>query len=116
MAVQTPAPERLANLPVWAQDYIHTLERKLKDAEKSELAARLATHPEDTDTVIDRYNEVPIGLPKGQFVRFQAHNLGGWVDVKTEDRGGWVKVMGHRTLEVQPQSSNVVLVRVARDR
>jgi hypothetical protein len=108
---QDPREERL---PKWAQDALAHARRTAADALREREEARLATNPDETDTLVDPYGKPPIGLPKGERVRFLT---GGsdrdWIDVRV-DRDGYLKVMGETRLVIYAQASNVVFMRVGR--
>lgn len=108
---------REAKLPVWARTYIERLRRVVQDAESDRDAARLATDSAGSDTVIDPYADIPIGLGKGTIVRFR---LGDerrmeWADVSvihTGDGRTLLQIMAGSTVHIEPRAANVVYVEV----
>lgn len=113
----TPADPREANLPVWARAYISTLRRGLEDAEIARNEARLATSPATSDTILDAYDDIPIGLGRGPIVRFR---LGDerrmeWADVSVihiHDGRTLLQVMAGSTVRIEPRAANVIHVAV----
>lgn len=106
-----PREERLAK---WARDLIDDLRRKVEDAEREAEEARLATRPDETDTVIQPYDDIPIGLPKGERVRFRLGppgDLRHYLEVRVAD-DFTVEVMAGASLRVYPRASNVILLQV----
>ncbi len=104
--------DRETRLPKWAQEKLADARRRVESAERSANKARLATNPADTNTVIDPYADIPIGLPKNANVRFLLgdERRRSYVDVRVD--GDAVHVMGGGMLAVMPKSGNVVDVRV----
>lgn len=115
MTRPAPADDRESRLPRWAQGRIAELERRLQAAEAAADAARLATAPAESDTLIDPHEPVPIGLGTGPRVRFlpagPGDTLRRWVDVRV-DPFGYVEVMGGDVFAIEPQSSNLIRIRV----
>ncbi len=104
--------EREQRLPKWAQEKLTDARRRVRDANELAQAARLATKPDETDTLIDPWGD-SIGLPKGERVRFllaDDDNLREWVDVRVKD--GVLELMGGGSLVLRPQVTNVVHIKV----
>lgn len=112
--------DRENKLPVWAREKLADARRRVKDAERQATEARLATAPDESRAVMYRYAEVPVGLGANPTVRFTL-KPGGWdhsfryVDVRINERGDGVEIMGGRSITVQPQTSNVVQIWVRED-
>lgn len=109
--------EKEGKLPKWAKNYIGSLRTALASAIAHAEGARLATKPDDTDTLIDYYSDVPIGLPPGERVRFLVGDelLGkhrDWIDVRVT--GSVVDVMASRGLAILPGASNTCRMGVSR--
>ena len=99
--------EREVKLPMWAKATIERLRTSVERARSEAEEARLLTNPDDTDTHVRMYVGKPIGLPKGERVRFQLGDRSDqYVDVRTE--GNHVHVMGGDMLVLKCQASNVV--------
>jgi hypothetical protein len=62
---------REEKLPRWARDLLDNMRRRVERAETTAEATRLATKPDETDTVINRYGDEPVGLPPGCSVEFR---------------------------------------------
>lgn len=114
--------EREAKLPAWASAALTRLRSRVTAENRRADEARIGNGPADTDTVLDPYEDVPIRLPKGQRVRFiTGTGSEQWIDVfvvpgsEQWGRPAVVELMGGSTLDIRPQSSNVVNVRPARD-
>ena len=110
---------REAKLPVWARTYIERLRRVAQDAERDRDEARLATNPAESDTVLDAYASIPIGLGKSPNVRFRlgSEERSEWIDVRTHrDHEGktYVEVRSGDSLLIRPQVTNVVRIEVTR--
>lgn len=99
--------ERLTKQPLWVHDMVAGLIRDREAAEKAAHDARLATNPDETNTLIDPYGKPPVGLPNDTSVRFR---LTGdeYVDCRIKD--GELHIMGSSTLKITPNVSNVVTV------
>lgn len=113
-----PAPSgdnRLARLPQWAQEHIRALERRLAAAEASAEAARLATAPDASDTLVYPYDRIPIGLGCGQRVRFQPNGPGDelrqFLDVRVDGLGAYVDVSAGEPFAIELESSNHFRIR-----
>jgi hypothetical protein len=109
--------EREQRLPKWAQKELESLRRQVRNAERAAEEARLATSPDESDTIIDRYTEGPIGLGKGARVRFlpEGHEGDGWhhhnyLEVRVEDGG--IQVHAGGQLSILPRVSNSVQIKV----
>lgn len=115
-------PEQLARLPKYARDRITQLERNLAYAQ-----AKLATGPEDSNTFADPYyGTVPRPLGQDSTIEFR---LDSYDDKRHHDQviqarvdrsrhpepHSYLYVNGGDSLLVEPQSSNVVRIRLARD-
>ena len=89
------------------------MERRVENAERLAEEARLATHPDDTDTVVERGVRPAIGLSRGARVTFRLPG-GGEVMTRVEDGRLHVMSTGRISgrLHVIPQASNVVLLEV----
>ena len=113
------ADPREAKLPVWARKHIETLRRRAEDAEIDRDAALLATDPAGSDTVLDAYAAIPIGLGKGTIVRFRLgdENRMEWADVHVvRETGGHrrLQIMAGTSIHIEPRATNVIHVEVAR--
>ena len=128
MTIRQPIPPpdpREAKLPRWAQDHLATMRRQVEAARRAEDAARLATSPDESDTLLDRYAEsdIPIGLGVGISVHFLFGEVG-------DRRAPAIQARLHRPvgrhgplpvyleligisggITVSPQSGNVIRVR-----
>jgi hypothetical protein len=114
-ALTNPDP-REDRLPAWVRQQFATLRRRTEDAEQERADARLATDPAESDTVLDAYADIPIGLGKEAIVRFR---LGDeermeWIDAKVshDAHGGtYLRLMSGENLQIEPCSSNRVHLR-----
>ncbi|WP_319459786.1 hypothetical protein [Micromonospora sp. RTP1Z1] len=70
--------------------------------------ARLATSPDETDTLIDRYDDIPIGLPTGCRVKFKVgpSDLRDYIEVRVAQGG--VEVHAGGPMAIIPQVTNVL--------
>ena len=116
MIPDTLPDPREARLPVWAQGLIGRLRREVEDERRRADEARGSGGPEDTDTVIDPYDDVPIRLPKGERVRFLVgRDHYEWIDCQVLHHatlGRVVQVMAGTSLVVHPSVTNVVYLGV----
>lgn len=108
---------RIDKLPVWAQAMLRDAEKKVRMAREDADEVRMDTNPDETDTVIARYDKIPVGLPAGEIVRFwlsKKHNGQQWVDVHTLQDGlrKVVSVQCGAELSIHSRSSNVIYVTV----
>jgi hypothetical protein len=109
--------DRETRLPVWAQDVLADLRRKLADAEAARDAALLATDPAGSDAVLNPYADLPIGLGRETLVRFPL-DRDDWLDVRRAGKSmhePWphrLQVMGSHPLIIRSSSSNVITVAV----
>lgn len=99
---------REEKLPKWAREEFARLRRRTADAERDAETARLATDPADSDTLIEPYEPVPVGLGNGTPVRFLLGDDYVDVRVKRDSSGTYAEVMAGERVSVRPQSSNVV--------
>ncbi len=105
--------EREERLPKWAKEKLADARRRVQNANELAQEARLATKPDDTDTLVNPWGK-SIGLPKGERVRFllsKDDNLRDWVDVRVKD--GSLELMAGGSLILRPQVTNVVSVKVS---
>lgn len=120
MAGSKPTPERLDRLPQWAQEYIEDLRRDLHyqinraiDAERAAGIKRLTQPIMDSAPVLisplrggDR--DYPMADTTSVYWRPTANYQD---QIQTHIEGRDLVVIGHRPIEVRPQSSNVLRVR-----
>src|ERR1041384_1213990 len=66
----TPDP-RESKLPAWAQDLLQRERQARKAAQALAESAALATKPDESGAVLDRYDEIPIGLGADPRVAFR---------------------------------------------
>lgn len=112
---------REEKLPRWARDLLDNMRRRVEHAEATAEAARLATGPGETDTVVYRYSDEPIGLPPGCQVEFR---LGPAPEgrtfsrnyvhcrVETTKHGTWLDLSGGDSISIQPRSGNSARITV----
>ena len=110
---------REERLPKWAKDEMARLRRDAEQARQGERKARLDTRPDASDTILDSYEPVPIGLGKGTRVRFIVGDASdAWIDVHVETPAGssrpHIEVHGGCGLRITPRVSNAVWVRTER--
>lgn len=111
----TAEDPREVKLPAWARDMIDNARRRVKEAEKSAQEARLATGPDESDMLVDRYDQTPIGLGKRPTVRVVLGRKPDgevirWIDIRLTESRKSIEVMGSTTLRVTPQVTNVIAV------
>lgn len=103
-------PEQFAKLSKWAQSHIESLERKTSDDAK--VIERLSDPGSigNTDTLVYSYGIRPdVKLEKGSVIQFKLPGD----DIECSVRNAYLYVTSnHDSLIVQPQSSNVVRIRV----
>lgn len=104
------AEDREARLPVWARDLLGALRRELDSADRHAQEARLATSPDESDTVIRRYIGGNIGLGDGPTVLFRTPD--GELEASLRDGALVVMTNGSTRPVVSPQSGNVLQVHV----
>lgn len=119
MSLPPEEQARVSKLPVWAQKRIDYLVRDLERAEDERDDLRQGKlGPEDTDTWLStRFVEggPDIALPKGAEVRFLAdYSQRGEIRVRLDDYGG-IRISGEGGISIEPQASNVVLVKPRKD-
>lgn len=107
---------REENLPRWARDELGRLRAWLRTAQTRADQARLDSGPEDSNTFLDPYDDIPVRLGRGIRVRFipaesTIKDIRNWIDVSV-DRWGDVEVSAGARLAVEPRSSNVIKLRV----
>lgn len=101
-------------LPRWAQEALTRLRRRVEDAERRAHEARLATRPDETNTLIHLYDAVPIGLPEGETVYFRTGAPEADEYVAVYVSGNVVEISGFKPISVEPGSSNSITVRLRR--
>jgi len=109
-------------LPVRARGLLVQLRQIAHEWKACAEAARLATNPHATDTVLDASSVVPIGLPRGCDITFKLGLLvdrdrsrDEWIQVRARTRGpgrSHIEIMGPmgNPLHVLPYSTNVIHV------
>lgn len=109
---------REARLPAWTRDLIASLRRRVIEAEAADIAARLATLPSESNTVVDAYADVPIGLGVSPTVRFYVGDArrDDWIDARVimQGRDVVLNIMAASSITVAPRSGNVVEIAVIR--
>lgn len=95
---QRPDP-REARLPAWARELIKRERRLRQDAQRVAEDAALATRPEASGAILDRFADLPIGPGEHPQVSFRTDFPGfppgmGFIDVRTTDRGLYVNAVG----------------------
>jgi hypothetical protein len=114
------ADAREDRLPKWAQDTIHALRRRVVEEQRRANQSREAGGPEDTDTLLDAWDDVPGRLRKGERVRFLVGDPStvsrrrDWIDVRVsrDGRQPRLQLMGGGSLVVRPSVTNVLEVTV----
>jgi hypothetical protein len=106
---------REVKLPVWVQDELNHLRRDLADARADRDRARLDTDPDGSNTIIARYDAIPIGLGDSPRVRFfvGANRDRDYIDVHVDEHDAsriTVQSAGFDWMSVRPQSGNVVTI------
>lgn len=96
---------------------LNNARRRVKEAEKSAQEARLATGPNESDMIVDRYDEIPVGLGRRPTVRVVLDRRPGgevvrWIDIRLTESKKSVEILGSSTLRVTPQVTNVIAVTV----
>src|SRR5688572_23781752 len=102
--------DRETKLPQWAQELVTQLRVRALREQGLAAQARLDTNPDGTDTIYGVYSDHgPIGLPKGETVRFiiGPNRDRDYVDVHVNrQNGACVEVNTHDALWVNPRSGN----------
>jgi hypothetical protein len=106
---------REVNLPKWVQARLELLRMRLREAATAADEARLATDPDDSDTLLLRYTDGPIGLGRTPRIRFYLEGSSRsreFIDVRLRsDRSGGrmqLDVYSHGTLVLLPRAANRV--------
>lgn len=115
--------EEVAKLPKWAQSKVRDLERRVRVAEDRATQSRLESQG-DADTFLYPYDDIPVGLCKGDPVRFQL-KLGvapghyrNCIDVSVREHGTYGRVLqisGSDSIMIYPNASNVCYIKHTRD-
>lgn len=118
------AGKDLTKLPNWAQDLINTLQNREDAALQTAEQARLATNPDDSDTILYRFRQDPVGLGCGEKIAFL---LGGVTlkdvagsrsvlgDVQADVRGGRLAIHAARAMAIYPKSSSAIEITLRED-
>lgn len=107
---------REPKLPVWVQDKLAGLRRRIERLEQLVKETELATDPEGSEVVITRFDPVirpgPIGLGRST-ITFKLPNTmkGHERYVEADVRDGWVYIRGSDGLVVRPSAANSIYVR-----
>lgn len=97
--------ERLARAPQWVKNKISALEN-----DNAHLRSRIADGPADSDTHIYGYFMAPDKpLRKGETILFLLPG-NDWIQARVD--GGVLKIMGSRSIDIAPVSSNLVTIAV----
>lgn len=109
---------REGKLPAWAQRYISRIRavarHNLADAIKAQdhaAKALLATDPTTTDTLIDPWDNAPVGLPPGSQIHFRM-GVREYFDVRNE--GGRLEILASHPLLISPVVSNHLSLHIPR--
>jgi len=83
---------REEKLPAWARQLIGTERRLRRDAQRHAERAALATAPEQSGAILDRFSDLPIGLGEHPQVSFRMAFPGyskpmQFIDVRMSERG-----------------------------
>ena len=111
--VMEEAAAKVDKLPIWAQDYIYTLQRQAEQAEKR---AEEATKGPDDSNVFRvwglREDDQPIG--KNTEIRFQMTDTYRDSISVRQDRQhpGSLIVMGDRSISIEPQATNYLRIKL----
>ena len=112
--VMEEAAAKVDKLPIWAQDYIYTLQRQAEQAEKR---AEEATKGPDDSNVFRvwglREDDQPIG--KNTEIRFQmTDNYRDSISVRVDRQrnDGSLIVMGDRPVSIEPGATNYLRIRL----
>lgn len=105
---------REQKLPVWARQRLRAA-RDRADRAESQLAAHMETVEQTSIWYGDYQN--PIYIPRHyghQRVHFKLgeDTVGSWNEVQVGIRDGGLEIMASRAMTIEPQVSNVVLVRL----
>lgn len=103
---------REVKLPRWAFDKINLLRRVLKAEGQRADEARLATDPDGSSAVLDRFDGIPVGLGADAKVVFK---LADGYEVHARVVGGRLELMGtggggSSAMVIQPQVTNTVII------
>lgn len=102
-------------LPKWAQQTINSLRRRVEDADRRAEDARLATKPEETDTIVGhRIADGVIGLRRGATVTFLPHpgaDEMDWRAIQVRTFEGGIQIHGMTNISVSPVSANGVEIK-----
>src|SRR5690349_8692354 len=85
--------DREPKLPAWARGLLDTMRRRVAEAEAVAAAAQLATAPDESDALLDRFGRT-VGLGRNPQVDFRVAFPGhgretGWVSIRSlGDRPG----------------------------
>lgn len=79
--------------------------------------ARLATSPAESDAIVEPFSEIPIGLGRGNRVRFfldgaSYDSTHSYVDVRVNEWGE-LELTGGRALAIFPRVSNVITLKIS---
>lgn len=110
-----PADPREDKLPVWAQDRMNRLRRLALEAQAAAGDARLATDPEGSHAVMDRWGEVPVGLGKDPEVTFRLEGGESVTIRRLRQDPRLLEIHGDGALVFRPWATNSVRVGVGRD-
>lgn len=108
---------REEKLPRWARELLGNMRSRVERAERTAEAARLNTDPDQSDTVIYRYGDEPVGLGMGPCIEFRlGPNSRDYVHcyVERDKRGTRLHLWGD-TIRIAPKSSNAVQITVNLD-
>jgi hypothetical protein len=106
--------DREGKLPAWARQLLATMRRRVAEAEALAAAAQLATAPDESDALLDRYGRT-VGLghnPQVDFrVTFPGHGReNGWISIRQlGDRPG-LYVHGSDEIVTRNRSINAIEV------
>lgn len=105
-------PEQFDRLPKYARDEIEELRRLTAEAVNRAQEARLATSPSESDTTLDPYAEIPIGLGVGPTIRFTLGNVNYLNCEVRRRRDGrpYLYVRGSDEVHLAPEASNAIRV------
>lgn len=107
---------RLAKQPLWVQDEVSRLERRL--AELEDAYERATTPPQDSNATLDPYSDFARSLPANPMIRHLIDDGNGYLETKFDGRKLTIRGVSNSVFDdflIVPSLSNEIVIEFRRN-